>query len=136
MAPPMEGMAHLGWVLELDDCMAIVRATETTNPFIWIRGGIAHALPRSEALATEIATANRDLVVGRLFLACGDDIAMAVFDETIFGGYLSMRYEPSVEDAISRFETGLQYTAQWSATIREKFGGRRFEGDDWHLMGF
>jgi hypothetical protein len=136
MFPPLEGMPQLGWVLELDDCLAIVRASQATHPFIWIRGGVAHALPRSEALATDVAAANKNLVVGRLYMAYGDEIAMVVFDEAIVGEYLSMEYEPSIKDAINRFETSLQYTAQWAKTIQEKFGGSRFTSDDWHLMDF
>lgn len=56
------------------------------HPFIWVKGGIAHAIPRSEALATDVAAANRGLVVGRLYLSYGEEIAMVVFDEAIFGG--------------------------------------------------
>ena len=136
IASEVEGLPSLGWVLELDDCVALIRPTQTSHPFIWIKGGVAHALPRSESLATDVAAGNKSLVVGRLYLAYGDDIAMVVFDEAIFGEYLSMQYEPSIQDTITRFETSLQYTAEWSKTIREKFGGQAFTGDDWHLMSF
>lgn len=75
-------------------------------------------------------------MVGRAYLAYGDDIAMVIFDEAIVGAYLSMQYEPSVEDVVTRLETSIQYTSQWTKTILEKFGGQPFTADDWHLMIF
>jgi hypothetical protein len=128
------GLPSLGWVLELENSVVLVRASNASNPFIWIKGGIAHALPKSEALAMHVAAANKELVVGRLYLACGEDIAMVVFDETIFGAYLSPQYEPSIEDAVNRFETSLQHTAEWAKTTQEKFGGRPFTADDAYLI--
>lgn len=124
----------MGWVLELSDCVVLVRAAQTTHPFILIRGGIAHEVPRSEALALHVACANKNLVVGRSYLAYGDDVAMVVFDEAIFGAYLSMEYEPSMHDVVNRFETSVQYTSEWAKTIRERFGGKPFTADDWFLM--
>ena len=75
-------------------------------------------------------------MVGRTYLAYGDDVAMVIFDEAIMGSYLSMQYEPSVEDVVTRFETSIQYTSQWAKTIFETFGGQPFTADDWHLMVF
>lgn len=124
------------WILELDDCILTVRAAKVTHPFIWIRGGISHALPRSEELALRVAAGNKDLVVGRLYMAYGDDVAMVVFDETIFGGYLSLQYQPSIEDIVNRLETSIQHTNEWAKRIREEFGGRIFTADDWHLLAF
>jgi hypothetical protein len=131
---PPEGLPNLGWILELDGSVALVRASKTTHPFIWFRGGIAHAIPRSDALATHVATANRDLMVGRAYLASGEDIAMVAFDEAIVGEYLSLDYQPSVDDLVTRFEMAIQYTTEWSKTVLERFGGQRFTRDDWHLM--
>jgi hypothetical protein len=124
----------MGWILELDDCVVLVRAAQTTHPFILIRGGIAHEIPRSEALVLHVASANKDLVVGRSYLAYGDDFAMVVFDEAIFGASLSMEHQPSMQDAVNRFETSVQYTSEWAKTIRERFGGKQFTADDWFLM--
>jgi len=128
------GLPSLGWVLELENSVVLVRASKTSNPFIWIKGGIAHAIPKSEALATHVAAGNKQLVVGRVYLAYGDDIAMVVFDETVFGAYLSLQYEPSIKDVVNRFETSLQHTDEWAKTIREKFGGQPFTADDAYLM--
>lgn len=126
----------LGWLLEHDDCVVLVKATQTSHPFISIKGGVAHAVPRSEDLALHVATANKELMVGRLYMAYGDDIAMVAFDEAIVGAYLSLEYQPSVEDVVTRFETSVQYTSQWAKSILEKFGGQPFTADDWHLMIF
>ena len=133
---PATGDGQFGWILELDDCVVLARAAQTSHPFILVRGGIAHAIPRTDALALHVAARNKDLVVGRVYLAYGDDIAMVVFDEAIFGAYLSLEYEPSVQDVVNRFETSVQYTAEWAKEIREKFGGQPFTVDDWHLMSF
>jgi hypothetical protein len=133
-APPAVGDGAFGWVVELDGCIALARAAQVTHPFILIRGGIAHEIPRSEELALHVATANKDLVVGRAYLAYGDDIAMVAFDESIFGAYLSAQYEPSMLDVVNRLETSFQYTSEWSKAIRERFGGRPFTVDDWALM--
>ena len=130
------GAGNLGWLLELDDCMVLVRASQTSSPFILIRGGIAHGIPRTDALAVEVAAGNKDLVVGRLYMAYGDDVAMVVFDEAIFADYLSPQYEPSMRDVVNRFETSLQYTSQWTKTILDKFGGQPFSAEDWVLMSF
>jgi len=125
-----------GWMLDLKGTVMTVRASQTSNPFIWIRGGISHAIPRSEQLALRVAAGNKDLVVGRLYMAYGGDQAMVVFDETVFGGYLSFEHEPSIEDAVTKLETSIQYTNEWARTIREEFGGQSFTADDWHLLAF
>ena len=125
---------HFGWVLDLDECVVLVRASQTSHPFLLIRGGVAHAIPRSEALATHVAAANKELMVGRLYMGYGEGIALVAFDEAISADYLSLQYEPSIEDAVTRFEMSVQYTSEWAKTIREKYGGRQFSPDDWYLM--
>lgn len=132
--PELKGAG--GWVLQAEEKVMLVKASATTHPFIWIRGGIAHALPRSEALALHVAIGNRDLVVGRLYMAAGDDIAMVAFDETIPVESLSLDHAPSVQDLVIRFETSIQYTGEWAKVTREKFGGQSFSADDAHLLSF
>lgn len=126
----------MGWILNLDDCVVLVRASQASHPFILIRGGIAHAIPRSEALALHVASGNKDLMVGRTYMGYGDDVAIVVFDEAIVGAYLSLQYEPSVHDVVNRFEMSVQYTSEWSKKVLEKFGGQPFTADDWHLLSF
>jgi hypothetical protein len=121
-------------VLDLDGCTVLVRATATSLPFIWFKGGIAHAIPRSAALAEHVALNNKDLMAGRVYLALGDEIAMAVYDDAIFGASLSLDYDPSIQDVVNRFDGGLKYTSEWSQAILSKFGGQPFRGDDWYLM--
>lgn len=128
------GGGGFGWILEANGALMVIRASQTSNPFIWIKGGIAHAIPRSESLALDVAAGNRDLVVGRLYLAYNDEIAMVAFDEAIFGAYLSHQYEPSIVDVVNRFEASLKYTAEWSQKVLQKFGGRPFTGEDWGLL--
>ncbi len=76
----LEGNVEFGWMLEIDGTVAFVRAMGEQNPFTWFRGGIAHGIPRGKALALHVATQNRDLVVGRAFLATNDFAAMVTFD--------------------------------------------------------
>ena len=124
------------WTLGLEGCTLTARVSRSTHPFIWIRGGIAHLIPRSEELALRVAAGNRDLVVGRLYLAYGDDLAMVALDETVFGGYLSLEHDGSVQDVVNKLETSIQYTQEWAKKIREEFGGQPFTADDWHLLAF
>ncbi len=126
----------LGWVLDFDSGIALVRAAEASHPFIWIRAGLAHAVPKTDALAWRIAAGNKDLMVGRFYVAYGDDLAMVVFDEAISAANLSFDYPPSIEDLVDRFEMSLQYATEWSQTIRQEFGGRPFSSQDWGLMSF
>jgi hypothetical protein len=125
-----------GWMLDLDGSVLTTRVSQSTHPFIWIRGGIAHGIPRTEELALRVAAGNKDLVVGRLYMAYGDDIAMVVFDETIFGGYLSFEHEPSIHDVVNKLEMSIRYTDEWTKTLRADFGGLPFTPDDWHLLTF
>jgi hypothetical protein len=126
----------LGWVLDFDGGVALVRAAEASHPFIWIRAGLAHAIPKTDALAWHIAAGNKDLMVGRFYVAYGDDLAMVVFDEAISAANLAFDYPPSIQDLVDRFEMSLQYAIEWSRTIRQEFGGRAFSGQDWGLMSF
>lgn len=123
-----------GWMLGFDDSVLTLSVSRSEHPFIWIKGGVGHAIPRSEHLALRVAAGNKDLVVGRLYMAYGDDVAMVAFDETVFGGYLSFQHEPSIQDAVNKLETSIQHTREWAKTIREEFGGRPFTVDDWHLL--
>lgn len=55
---------------------------DRSNPFIWIKFGVALEIPRSSELAYHVACANKQLVVGRAYLGYGDEVAMVVMDET------------------------------------------------------
>jgi hypothetical protein len=128
------GGPHMGWILDLDECVALVRASQATNPFILIRGGIAHAIPKSEALAFHVAANNKHLMVGRAYVGYGNDVALVAFDESIDGSYLSLDNDASIQDAVTRFEMSLRYTAAWTQEIVDTFGGRRFTADDIYLV--
>jgi hypothetical protein len=130
------GGQDFGWMLDFDGGFALLRAAQASNPFIWIRVGVAHAIPKTDALAWRIAEGNKDLMVGRFYVAYGDDLAMVVFDEAISAANLSFEYQPSIQDLVDRFEVSLQYAAEWSQTIRQEFGGRPFSEEDWGLMSF
>jgi hypothetical protein len=135
--PVPEGMPDtFGWTLSLDGAVLTVKPTQTKLPFIWIRGGIAHAIPRTEDLALRVASGNRELMTGRMYMGYGDDIAMVAFDEAIAAEPLSMQYEPSIQDLVNRLETSIDYTREWSQTILAEFGGRPFTEDDWQLLAF
>jgi hypothetical protein len=131
-----DGAPELGWVLDADGAVALVRGGSAKTPFVWFRGGVAHAVPRSEALAVYVASANKELMVGRGYLAQGDDLAMVVFDETILARDIDVERESCAEELVSRFEMSLQYTRDWSAAILARFGGVAFGPDDWTLLAF
>jgi len=59
---------------------------------------------------------------------------LVAFDESIFGAYLSLDHQPSMQDVVNRLETSLQYTSEWSKAVLEKFGGQPFTVDDWALI--
>ncbi|MEA2494337.1 MAG: hypothetical protein QOJ29_2248 [Thermoleophilaceae bacterium] len=84
----------------------------------------------------QIAAGNKDLVTGRVYMAWGEDLAMVVYDDTIFSEYLSTDYQPSMQDLVNRMENGFAHTSQWTTEIREKFGGRPFSREDWGLLTF
>lgn len=134
--PVMEGVPELGWVLEAGEALMIIRAGKATYPFIWIRGGIAHAVPRSEALSTYVAAGNKDLMVGRIYAAFGDELALVAFDDAIMAGDIDVERTSSLQDLVNRFENGMRYTAQWSKDVLEKFGGTPMTAEDWALLTF
>jgi hypothetical protein len=123
-----------GWVLQLDGVFCFVRATRTTDPFIWMQCGIAHAIPRSNELAFYVAAANKKLSIGRLFMAYGADLAMVVLDETIFAHAISMAYQPSIQDLVNRLEGTITTARESGAEVLERFGGRPFAFEDWMML--
>lgn len=123
-----------GWVLEEEGTYCYVRVAQTSYPFVWLKFGISHATPPTEELAFAVAAANKDLVVGRAYLAAGDDVAMVVLDETIFAAPISWEHEPSVQDLLQRVATGAQQAGTLQRNIRGRFGGRSFQADDWMLL--
>jgi hypothetical protein len=134
--PVIEGTPDLGYALEVDGACVLVRAGKAQTPFIWLRGGIAHAIPKTDQLAFHVASQNKDLMVGRVYLAYGDDVAMVAFDEAIVTGDLDVERPSSAQDFINRFEMSLDYTRKWADTILQRFGGRRFTAADLMLMSF
>lgn len=129
-----EDGSHYGWLIEAEDAVVLVRASLSDVPFIWIQGGIAFGVPTSAALAFYIASRNRVLEVGRVYMDHSEDAAMVVFDETIFAAPISPEHRPSMQDAWDRVNTSVLQTVEWSRDIRERFGGHPFTGEDWVLM--
>ncbi len=123
-----------GWVLELDGVFGFARAAGASDPFIWLQFGIAQAIPRTNELAFYVAAANKKLSIGRLFLAYGDQIALVVFDETIFAHAISFEYQPSMQDLVNRLEASISYARDFGAEVRQRFGGSPFTSEDWMLL--
>jgi hypothetical protein len=126
----------VGWVLEAEGAVAVVRAVGTSRPFVWLRAGIAHTIPRADALAWHVASKNKDLMAGRVYATSSDDLAMVVFDEAILGPAISYQHQPSIQDVRTRLDIGLECAAQWSAEVRETFGGQAFTPADWGKLLF
>lgn len=106
--PVVAGAPETGWILDTGEVVAFVRAGSANLPFIWFRGGIAHGVPRSEALALHVASQNKDLMVGRVYLSSGEDRAMVVFDEAILAGDLDPERQTCANELVTRFGTSIQ----------------------------
>jgi hypothetical protein len=111
-----------------------MRVSRGGNGFLWIKCGIGHAIPRSEGLALHVAAANKDLIVGRAYLAYGDELAMVVLDETIFAPPIDLAYDPSIQDLVDRVETSMTHARQLREDVLGRFGGQPFADDDWMLL--
>ena len=136
LRPVMEGMPEFGHQREVDGARMVIRSGKARMPFIWVRGGVAHAVPRSEALAYHVASENRDLMVGRVYLAYGDELALVAFDDAITAIDLDPERQSSMQDLVNRFEASLDYTRKWTETILERFGGKPFADEDLTLLTF
>jgi hypothetical protein len=119
----------LGWSVSVGDTVALVRAAKAGTPFLWFRGGLAQ-LPRSEELAFAVAEANKDLMTGRIYLTGSDTHSSVVYDETIFAPFVEASDALSMAHLRVRMELALDYTAQWSTTLRERFGGLPFSATE------
>ena len=128
------GFPEMGYALETDGACLLVRAGKAQTPFIWVRGGVAHAVPRTDALAHHIAAGNSDLMVGRLYMTSGAEAAMVVFDETILTVDVDPERQSSMQEVVNRVEASVAYTRQWSETLRERYGGRRFNAGDLMML--
>jgi hypothetical protein len=102
--------------------------------FIWARLGIANAVPKSNDLALQIAAANRNLMVGRVYLASGGGLAMVVLEGTVFHRALVVGAPATLADVESRIVTAAGHAGQLRQEIVNRFGGRAFGGEDWRLL--
>jgi len=119
------------WLMEDEDIFGLIRATDTTHPFIWIKLGVAIEIPRSSELAHYVACANRKLVTGRAYLAYGERFALVVVDETVFASSISLDFQPSMQDLVNRLETSMRHARELRQELLGQFGGRPFAGEDW-----
>lgn len=134
--PSPPELAGGGFILEPEGAYCLIRASDTSNPFIWMKAGVALDIPRNDALAYFVATANKDLVVGRAYLAYGDQVAMVVLDETVFAAALAWEHQPSMVDLVTRLDNLLTEARAMQLKILERFGGRPFASDDWSFLIF
>lgn len=131
--PP--GMQDVGgWLVQVDDAYCFCRVGRGGPGFIWVRLGIAHAIPKSCDLAFLVATGNRELEVGRAYLAAGEDIAMVVIEDTMFIPAMSWEHQATFTDVASRIVTAVGHAGQLRREILTRFGGLPFDGEDWNLL--
>jgi hypothetical protein len=124
------------WLLEDEDIFGLVRATDTSSPFIWIKLGVAIEIPRTSELAHHVACANKQLVTGRAYLAYGEHVALVVVDETVFASSLSWDFQPSIQDLVNRLETSMTHARAMRKDLLGQFGGRPFAREDWIHLAF
>ena len=133
-APP-PGMQDIGgWVVENAETYCFCRVSRGGEGFIWIRAGIALAIPRSNDIGWFVATANRDLVIGRAYVAAGEEMAMVVVEDITFIAALSWSHQATFTDLAGRILTAVSHAEQLRRDTLERFGGRPFGGDDWQLL--
>lgn len=123
-----------GWILEEDGAFCFIKTAGTRLPFIWIRVGAAIEIPRDDALAYYVATANKDLQAGRAYMRYGEQYALVAVDESISASPLSRQSAASLQDVVTRIDLSLEHARDLQYWIFERFGGRPLAGDDWmHL---
>ena len=119
------------WLLRHEGAYCLLRATDTTAPFVWIKVGVGMEIPRSYELAHHVACANQQLVVGRVYLGHGEQVACVAVDETVFAESIALEFEPSVHDLVNRLETAMTHARDLGAQLLPRYGGRPFAGRDW-----
>ena len=70
-------------------------------------------------------------MTGRLYMGVNETWAQVVYDECIFAPFHDLNDPLSMNHLRVRFELALEYTAQWSTQIRERFGGVPFSATDY-----
>ncbi len=123
-----------GWVLEERGAFCFIKAARATRPWIWVRVGVAVDIPRSEALAYYVATANKDLQAGRAYMRYGGQFALVAVDEYISAATITRQCSPTIQDVITRLDLSMEHARDLQHAVLERFGGRRFSGDDWALL--
>jgi hypothetical protein len=130
-----EGMADPGgWLVETDDLYCFMTAATGGPGFLWIKCGVAHAIPRNSDLAFLVAARNKDLMAGRAYMTSGPEIGMVVVDETVFAPSLSLDHGPSIQDLANRIGVVTDSARQLRADVLGQFGGRPFGGEDWMML--
>ena len=76
-------------------------------------------------------------MLGRVYVAYGDAVAMVGFDEAIFTLHVDLRDEAGVLRLIDRLELSQRFTAESSRRSASRFvGGQPFAAADWYVMSF
>jgi hypothetical protein len=92
--------------------------------------GVAIEIPRSEELAYYVACENKEIMAGRAYMGYGNEFALVVVEEVVWGRALSWDFEPGLSDMVTRFEYVLRQAGEMRAVILERFGGRPCRDDE------
>jgi hypothetical protein len=123
------------WVLKHEGGFSLLRVPDIKQQtIISVRAGAAIEIPRSAELAYYVACENKQIMAGRAFMGYGDEFALVVVEEIVWGRALSWSFEPGLSDMLTRFEYVLSHAQAMQSTILERFGGRPFRDDEWFLL--
>ena len=96
--------------------------------------GAAIEIPRGNEFAFYVACANKDLMAGRAYLRYGEEHALMALDENIPLSGISREFPPSLQDIVNRLYLVLEHARDLQYWVLERFGGRRFLGDEWFML--
>lgn len=119
-----------GWLLQHEGSYCLLRVPNVSETIISIRASVAIEIPRSEELAYYVACENKQIMAGRAYMGYGDEFALIVLEEIVWGRALSWDFEPSLEDMLNRFRYVIRQASKMQSAVFERFGGRPFREEE------
>ena len=116
--------------MEHDGGYCLLRVPNIEDTIISVRAGVAIEIPRCEELAYYVACENKQIIAGRAYMGYGDELALLVLEEIVWGRALSWDFEPSMTDMVTRFDYVVRQAGKIQSTVLERFGGRPFRDDE------
>jgi hypothetical protein len=119
------------WVLQRSGSVSLVLLKNEEPPNIKIKTGVAFDVPLTPQVLLYVATVSKQLWNGRAYLVAGEDKAIVLLEELVFGSALSDDFVPGLQDLASRISTLTSTGGRLSKEVVTQFGGNAFAADDW-----